>query len=141
MRTLDAFLNRVPMYRLTLYYLACIWFAAIACGALGWVPYSPAVIVLSGVFLLAACNLANEAFAWAFSVPTNHESASITALILTLIMPPALSVPSLAALAAAGFIAMASKYCIAFRHTHLFNPAAFAAVVMGIAFGESASCG
>ena len=88
-----------------------------------------------------ACLGVNWAFARVFGAASNWESASITALIIALIVTP--SAPG--DLAATGFLvlvsawAMASKYLVAIGKRHLFNPAAFGAALMGIGFHRTVS--
>jgi Na+-transporting NADH:ubiquinone oxidoreductase subunit NqrB len=90
---------------------------------------------------LSACLGVNWAFARVFAAKSNWESVCITALIIALIITP----PAPGDLAAIGFLvlvaawAMASKYLIASGKRHLFNPAAFGAALMGIAFHRTVS--
>lgn len=72
-------------------------------------------------------------------VPTNVESVYITALILALIFDPAQSPGSFQLLGWAAILAMASKYLLALKRKHIFNPAAVAAVITAFALGESTS--
>jgi Na+-transporting NADH:ubiquinone oxidoreductase subunit NqrB len=72
---------------------------------------------------------------------SNWESVCISALIVALIITP--SAPD--DVAATGFLvlvsawAVASKYMIAIDKRHLFNPAAFGAALMSIAFHRTVS--
>ena len=135
---IDRILNKIPMYRITLYIVGLIWTAAIGLGFLGVLPYSGFSIALSGIFLMLVSWIANEIFAWAFNASTNHESAYITGLILALIVPPAVAVADLPLLATVAVVAMASKYILAIHNKHLFNPAAIAVFITGF-IGLSAS--
>jgi ferredoxin-NADP reductase len=81
----------------------------------------------------------NTIFGYVFEIPTNIESATITALILALILDPAQSVGAYQFLGWAAILAMASKYVLALNKKHLFNPAAIAVVITSFALGESAS--
>ena len=89
MAPIDYFLDRITMYRLTLYVLIGYVVVAAALCQVGLLPYSPAWLVVSAAFLAFVCWAANAILAWAFDVPTNVESAFITALILALIVDPA----------------------------------------------------
>ena len=62
------------------------------------------------------------------------SSTAITALILLFVFqPPHLEdLAGLGGLALAATAAVASKYLFAWRRRHIFNPAAFGAVVVGI---------
>jgi len=142
MRIIDGFLNKITMYRLVLYYLVFLLLAAAALGAFGIVPYSPLALIFSTFVLLATCLAVNYIFARVFNVQTNTESAYITALILALIIDP----PQAANLFSnfgflfwAASLAMASKYLIAIKGKHLFNPAACAVAITAITIGQFAS--
>ncbi|HCI81782.1 MAG TPA: oxidoreductase, partial [Ktedonobacter sp.] len=67
------------------------------------------------------------------------KSASITALILALIIDPATSQGGYQFLGWAAILAMASKYILAINRKHVFNPAAIAVVITAFVLNESAS--
>lgn len=134
--------NRITMYRLVLYYLMVLLAAAVVVSWIGLIPYNPLAILFSTLFITAVCVAVNMGFARIFSVPVNIESAYITALILALIITPInINRPAqffyLAVLAAV--IAMASKYLLAIRKKHIFNPAALAvtAAIYTVSLGAS----
>ena len=141
-RILDGFLNRFTMYRLTVYYLASLLYVATILSAFGVVPGGPVAILSTTGILVASCLLGNALLARIARIRSNPESSLITALIMALIMGPvpALSDPRHAGiLALAGGVAVASKYILALRRQHLFNPAAVGALFSGIVFGAGAS--
>ena len=133
--------RRVLTYRLALYYLAAILLTALALSVVGIVRQSWINLAFSTAVALLACLSVNWAFARVFGAKSNWESVCITALIIALIVTP--SAPG--DLAATGFLvlvsawAMASKYIIASGKRHLFNPAAFGAALVGIAFHRTVS--
>ena len=133
--------RRVLTYRLTLYYLAAILLAALALSVLGIVHQSWVNLAFSTMVALLACLGVNWAFARVFGAGSNWESVCITALIIALIVTP----PAPSDFAAVGFLilvsawAMASKYMVAVGKRHLFNPAAFGAALVGIAFHRTVS--
>lgn len=139
MKILDNFLDRITMYRLLIYYLAAIIAAAMLFGALGYMPFSPVAIAAESGYLLLACWIINRVFAYVFEAPHNPESSLITALILALIITPPASVRSFMFLSAAAGLAIASKYILAVRHQHIFNPAAAAVVLTAFGAKQSAS--
>ena len=139
MQFLKNFLNNTTMYRLMLYYLLFLAGAAIALSFLGILPYSPWQIMSGAAYLWLVCYLSNIFFAWLFGAKPNLESRSITALILTLLVGPMALLPNIWFLTLAAATAMASKYVIAFRRRHIFNPAAFAVVFAAIAINQGAS--
>jgi len=139
MKWLDALLDRITMYRLLLYYLIGLLAAATILSALGILQYQPLTIIFSSLFLTAVCWVSNKVFAWAFDAPTNVESSFITALILALILTPAQAPNTAIFLAAAAGLAIASKYMLAIRGRHIFNPVAIAVVLTSFGAGDSAS--
>lgn len=139
MNCLDSRLDRITMYRLLLNYLVALLGAAILLSALGYLPFNPLAIAVSTGYILGVCVVANRIFATVFNVPSNPESSLITALILALIITPSASIQNLLFLTAAAGLAIASKYILAIRGRHIFNPAAVAVALTAIAAGESAS--
>jgi ferredoxin-NADP reductase/Na+-translocating ferredoxin:NAD+ oxidoreductase RnfD subunit len=139
MRAVDTLFDSVTMYRLTLYVLI----GYIALGAMqayaGLLPFSPVELLGSTAFLVIICWAANTVLAQIFNVPTNIESATLTALILALILEPATSSGDLSFLGWAAILAMSSKYILALYNRHLFNPAAIAAVIAAFALNQPAS--
>jgi ferredoxin-NADP reductase/Na+-translocating ferredoxin:NAD+ oxidoreductase RnfD subunit len=139
MDLLDRWLDHITMYRLLLYYLLVLIGAAMLFGALGYVPYSPMAIAAEAGYLLLACWLINRVFSYVYEAPHNPESSLLTALILALIITPPASTQSFVFLSAAAGLAMASKYILAIRRQHIFNPAAIAVVLTSWGAGQSAS--
>lgn len=138
---LHAFLNKTTMYRLVLYYTALLLFVGAILGAFGAIKYSPLAIAFSTIVLLLVCLISNKIFASFLRVPTNVESAYITALILALIIAPPYTagyMNSVPFLFWAGVLAMASKYILNLNNKHLFNPAAFAVALTAITLNQSA---
>ena len=139
MNFVTRFLNSIPMYRITLYYVGALWLIAVALGFLGMLPFTGISIAVSGVFLMGVCGLISDIFAKIFVLPENHESALITALILTLIVPPVTVLSDFWFLATVATIAMSSKYIIAIKGKHIFNPAAVAVAITALIIGRSAT--
>ncbi len=139
MTIIDYVLDRITMYRLVLYVLIGLVSTAAVLAYLKLLPFSPLSLLVSTLVLIILCWAMNTIFAFIFAVPTNIESASITALILALIISPAQSPTTFQFLGWAAILAMSSKYVLALNKKHLFNPAAIAVVVTSFTFGESAS--
>jgi ferredoxin-NADP reductase/Na+-translocating ferredoxin:NAD+ oxidoreductase RnfD subunit len=135
----DTLLNRITMYRLVLYYLMFLLGVALVLSFGGALPYDPFALLLSIGFLVGVCAITNTIFARVFEVPANSESASITALILALIITPITSYHDLWFLGWSGALAMASKYILAIKRKHLFNPAAFAVALTALTIDRTAS--
>src|SRR5579872_3910030 len=141
MKTIDNILNRITMYWLVLYELIGLLFVACILGFFGILPYVPLYLLFSVAFITGISLIFNKIFAWAYSAPSNPESVYITALILALIITPALSLTDGAFLALAFWasaLAMASKYILAINRKHLFNPAAIAVVITALVLNQGA---
>lgn len=124
LKPLDSIINFIPMYRLILYLLIFIWFVALAISFLGMLPFGPVPLILTTAIILAVSLITNIFFSRFLRAITNIESWAITALIVSLIVTPGLSLNSIAFAVLASSIAIASKYVFAFRKKHMFNPAA-----------------
>jgi ferredoxin-NADP reductase len=74
-----------------------------------------------------------------YHAPTNIESAYITALILACILSPVRNFDGLPLLFWAGTLAMASKYILAIKQKHLFNPAAVAVALTAFWLNQPAT--
>jgi ferredoxin-NADP reductase/Na+-translocating ferredoxin:NAD+ oxidoreductase RnfD subunit len=134
-----SFLNKTTMYRLLVYYLGGLLGVAAVFSALHILPYDPINVLMSAGFLAAVCWLGTLLFARIWRVPTNAESALITALILSLIITPGMPDASFFFLMWAGLLAMASKYILAVRGKHVFNPAAFGVAATALFINQSAT--
>lgn len=132
---LDRLLNGITMYRVVLYALLCLAAAAIVLAAFGALAFGPLQLLASLLVLLFAAYGANSLIAWIFGIPQNHESPVITAAILFFVLSPASTPRDGALLALAAIAAMASKYALVIGRQHVFNPAAVAAVAIGIPTG------
>ena len=121
------------------YFLLILFFVATLLNIMRILPYNPLDIYLSGIYLGTICNLSNYFFSKLFKAKVNFESASITALILTLIVGPSAFFNNIAILTFVGAAAMASKYIFAIRKKHIFNPAAIAVFLSAVIFQIGAS--
>lgn len=139
MKYIDDVIDRITMYRLLLYYLIFILCAAMFCGAVGWISYSPYSIAISATLFVGICYVVNYVFAKIYNAPTNSESSILTGLILALIVSPVVAPKDLTFVAAAAGLAIASKYILAIHNKHIFNPAAIAVVLTAFGPQESAS--
>ena len=136
---IDNVLNRITMYRLMLYYLIFLLGVAVILSFGGVLHYDPFALLFSISFLLGVSWITNAIFARTFRVPANSESVYITALILALIITPIQSLHDLWFLGWAAAWAMASKYILAIKKQHVFNPAAFGVALTYLAINQSAS--
>ncbi len=127
------------MYRLMLYYLTVLYSLTVVLSFGKFLPYNFIDLLASGLYLVLICFLTNQLFSRIYKTRPNYESQLITGLILALIVGPLPLLSNTLFLSLAAFIAMASKYVIAYKKQHIFNPAAFAVVITAIAIGQGAS--
>src|SRR3989344_2323230 len=140
MKFIDKFLNSISMYRLMLYYLIFLVASAAILSAFGILPYDATDILRGTAHLLIVCFLTNLFFSKILKAPYNPESTLITSLILSLIMGPGyIDYRSYLLFTVAGVIAIASKYILAWKGRHIFNPAAFGAVAAALILNQGAS--
>jgi glycine betaine catabolism B len=132
-------LNQWTMYRLVLFGLIVLWAYTIILSLTGALSYDPVHILALGVILGVVCNTFNWLLARLFTAQTNIESASITGLILTLIIGPYFQIDSIVWPVLIGVLAMATKYILAVNRLHIFNPAAAGILIAAIAFQQGAS--
>lgn len=128
----DDLLGRVTMYRLVVYGLLAIAFAALPLMFTDYLVYSPAAFVAAIIICVGASYLSNRLFGWMGGVRPHGESAVITGLILALLFTPPTTFSTGVALALVAVIANASKYLLTIRGRHVFNPAAIAIVIASV---------
>lgn len=130
----DEKLNGIPMYKLVLLVLMSYTILGLVFSLLGILGYDLLSLLASLVTIIFVGFLTNFLFAKLWKLPVNTESVLITNLILFLILAPVDSVTALWQVTLVTFLAIASKYILVWRKTHLFNPAAFG-VFMSYVFG------
>lgn len=128
-----AVLGAVSMYRLALSALAILALIAVVLSPFGLVGPTPLELLLSFLVLAVVISAVDALAQRLLRLPWRLESSLVTALILLFVMHPGADVPALIGLALAGALASLSKYLIAWRGRHIFNPAAFGAAVVSIA--------
>jgi glycine betaine catabolism B len=133
--------RRILTYRLALYYLAAILVGALGLSAAGMVHQSVLNLGVSAIVSLGVCLGVNWAFAYVFGADSNWESVAISAIIITLIITPVApsDLAGMCFLALVCAWAMASKYLIAVHKKHVFNPACFGAVLVGVGLHRDVS--
>jgi ferredoxin-NADP reductase len=134
LRFIDKQLNKITMYLFVTFGLGFVLLISVVLSAFHELSQSANAIIASLLVLLVVCSLVNRLCGIIWNAKVNKESWLITALILTLMIPPAtLSIHHLFLIAIAGLIAILSKYVLTYRRHHLFNPAAIAMVILGLA--------
>lgn len=125
-------LGRISMYRLVIFCLSAMIGTALILMAVGELDYPPLWFVATIVVSTASAYGSNRLFGWLFGVKPHSDSALITGFILSLLFLPQVTVAGLVKIALVAAIAMASKYIIAIRNRHIFNPAAIAIVIASL---------
>lgn len=123
-------LDRTPTHTVVIVALTVIAMTAIVAALVGALDYDPAALLSSAAVCLAATTVAALLVGRLFRSTPHLPSTVISGLLLFLLLPPSTSATGLGTLALAGAIAGASRYLLAWRGRHLFNPAAIAAVLI-----------
>ncbi len=131
---IDRVNDRFTSYRLVLYMLLALLGWAVIGSFFNQVQYDWQDIIITAGLLSVLCYAANKAISVFLDIPANRESWFITALILTLFLTPVTNKKTFAGAAAAGIAAIASKFVITWRKSHIFNPAALGAFIAGRVF-------
>ena len=136
----DKVFDGFNMYKLLILYLSVILLGATVLSFFKVLAYNPLYLLLSTSLLVFFSWLFNYLMSYIFDAPVNPESSIITGLILALIITPTYqSFTSITFILAVTGLAMASKYILAIKERHLFNPAAVAVFLTSIGPKQSAS--
>ncbi|MCR2762334.1 FAD-dependent oxidoreductase [Microbacterium sp. zg.B48] len=127
-----AVLGRVSMYRLALLALGVLSVLALIASVFGLVAPTPGELLVTAVVLTVVCAGVDAAAQAVVRLPWRLESSLITAAILLFVLRPTLDPAGLAGIALAGAAASLSKYVLAWRGRHIFNPAAVGATVLTV---------
>lgn len=126
---LDTFLGRTTMYRLVFVLLVVLTVYAFVLSAFGQLAFAPGELAASLAAAVVGSWGGTRVMALMLRKRPHTESSLITGMILFFVMFPSGSPAALGGIALAGLAAAASKYLVAVRGRHIFNPAAFGAVV------------
>ncbi len=127
-----AVLGRVSMYRLMLLALSTLTAIALAVSLFGLIGPTPLELIATAAVLALVCVASDAAAQRVLKLPWRLESSVITAAILLFVLRPTIDPIALAGIALAGVAASLSKYLLAWRGRHIFNPAAVGAAVLTI---------
>lgn len=127
-----AVLGRVSMYRLVLLSLGGLAVISFVVSFFGLIAPGPLELVVTLVVLAVSCTVVDAAAQRILHLPWRIESSLITAHILLFVLRPTLDLAGLAGIALAGVAASLSKYVLAWRGRHIFNPAAVGATVVTV---------
>lgn len=129
---LDRQLGRVTMYRLVTIVLLVLVAVMLAYTATGTFsdPFTVEAELITLAVLVAASYTSNRLLGLIWRIRPHGESAIITALLLWFLFWPTTDALNLTWLAGAGMLASLSKYVLAWRGRHVFNPAAAGAFLV-----------
>lgn len=139
--TLDSRLGRVTMYRLVWLVLAALFVIAVVYAAFGALAYTPLELLCSAIVAIGVTTLVSWALARLFRTRAHLESSLITGFLLTFLLFPSADPTGLATIAVVAAIAGASKFLIAWRGRHIFNPAAFAVFAIAMIYAITLAVG
>jgi ferredoxin-NADP reductase len=125
-----ALLGRISMYRIVYLALAALAVISLVLSLFDLVAPDPLELIVTLVVLSAVCVGVDAAAQSILRLPWRIESSLITAHILLFVLRPTLDLTALAGIALAGAAASLSKYLLAWRGRHVFNPAAVGATVL-----------
>ena len=131
-RWLDRVTGKVTMYRLVLLALMAITAVALLLSLIGQLAFPITDLLATGAVAVGATFATSWLFALLFRVKPHPESSLITGFLLFFLFYPSAAVPDLLSIALAATIASASKYLLAIRGRHIFNPAAIGAFVVSL---------
>lgn len=129
---LDRVTGKVTMYKLVIICLLVVAVVAFALSFAGLLFYSPIALFATLAVAVGTSYLTNWLFAIIFRLKPHTDSAIITGLLLFFLFFPSTTFKDLSTLALTAAIAMASKYVLAWRGRHIFNPAAIGAVIISL---------
>lgn len=128
----DTQLNKVSMYHLMTIILTGLGIISLILSSLGLIDPTPLELSISAAVFIFSVGLVSWLVGYAFGVQAHGESSIITALILFFIFSPSLQPKTLVIYVFIGIIAGASKFLLTWNRRHIFNPAAIAAIIIGI---------
>jgi ferredoxin-NADP reductase len=132
---LDRLTGRFTMYRLVLIGLLAVFVEAVLLALTGSMSgYTSAAIIVCVAVAVATSYLSNRLLALMLRARPHSESSLITGLIIGMLFLPILDGPHVLVIFIAALVASVSKYLLAIRRRHIFNPAALGAFVAGLVF-------
>lgn len=129
---IDTALGKVTMYRFVLWVLSVLALYSILLDTLGWFTFGLWQMLAHLVLCVGLTYISGVWVAAAFRAHAQAESSLITGLLLYFLFWPSLTGLDIAGTALACVIASVSKYAIAYRGRHIFNPAAAGAFITSL---------
>lgn len=117
------------MYKAVLFSLIFLFVCSLLASICGYTYFKPTILLISLATITSVTVTSNYLLSKLYKVVPNPESALITSLILLFLFSPPTTKIEFFTLIIVGTIASASKYLFNINKVHIFNPAAFAAVI------------
>lgn len=133
-RWLDRMTGMVTMYKLILVLLIVLAVFSLVVSIAGLLTYPPLTLIVSAAVAVLITVVASFVGATIARVTPHTESALITGLLVFFVMLPKFDLVGLSGIAVAALVAGASKYVLAWRGRHIFNPTAIGALVPTVIF-------
>ena len=131
-KLLDRVTGIVTMYKLVIIVLCAIGVVALILSLLGQLSASPLELLASAAVAVTVAIVGSIAMSKIMRATPHVDSAFISGLLVFFIMRPTIDLLGLGYIALASLLAAASKYVLAIRNRHVFNPAALGTFVVGI---------
>lgn len=135
---IDNFLDKYSMFKVVTYSLFILVAVSFASSFLKLSSFSPSQLLLSIVTIFATTTLTQFLFCKIYKYEIKLESTIITSLILYFILAPSIATFDLGFTALTSFLAISSKFIIAYKFRHIFNPVAIS-LVIGAMLGSTMS--
>ncbi|MFJ4207243.1 oxidoreductase [Paenarthrobacter sp. NPDC089675] len=129
---LDTWLGRFTMYRLILWVLGILAAYSMILNVLGWLTFGLPQMLVHLMLCVGLTYASSRLLALVFRTRPHSESSLITGLLLYFLFWPSFAATDIAGVALACVLASVSKYALAFRGRHIFNPAAAGAFITGL---------
>ncbi|MDP3208570.1 MAG: oxidoreductase [Rhodoglobus sp.] len=126
---LDRVTGAVTMYTLVLIILIAIGVLTLVLSLFGQLSYGPLAVIASSAVAVGLTVGSGWLIAKIMRVTPHISSSLITGMLLFFVMEPKFDLLGISGIALAAVAASISKYLIAVRGRHIFNPAAFGAIV------------
>lgn len=120
------------MYKVVIYSLCALITESFIVSALHLSQQSLGSLLISFAVIALVAMTTHTLLKKLFKAPANSESTYISAFLLFLILAPIDSGRGAIYVALTTFITIASKYYIAHKHRHIFNPVAFGIFIAGL---------
>lgn len=131
-RRLDALAGRWTMYRLTVFLLLLMTAWSFVLSLTGALFYSPAELAATAATAVVSALTASRVMGLLLRTRPQTDSSLITGLLLFFLFWPTTDGAQLLSVALAAAAATVSKYLLAWRGRHIFNPAALGAAVIAL---------